>query len=60
MSERNAAALFLLTADEGLWQRVLWHFDSSGFDFPAIRSSTQCAYWSRGMGNGMVATPYSG
>ena len=23
MSERNAAALFLLTADEGLWQRVL-------------------------------------
>ena len=39
MSERNAAALFLLTADEGLWQRVLWHFDSSGFDFPAIRLS---------------------
>ena len=22
-----------------LWQRVLWHFDSSGFDFPAIRLS---------------------
>lgn len=39
MSERNAAALFLLAADEGLWQRVLWHFDSSGFDFPAIRLS---------------------
>ena len=39
MSERNAAALFLLTADEELWQRVLWHFDSSGFDFPAIRLS---------------------
>ena len=39
MSERNAAALFLLTADEGLWQRVLWHFDSSGFDFSAIRLS---------------------
>ena len=39
MSERNAAALFLFTADEGLWQRVLWHFDSSGFDFPAIRLS---------------------
>lgn len=39
MSERNAAALFLLTADEVLWQRVLWHFDSSGFDFPAIRLS---------------------
>ena len=39
MSGRNAAALFLLTADEGLWQRVLWHFDSSGFDFPAIRLS---------------------
>ena len=39
MSERNTAALFLLTADEELWQRVLWHFDSSGFDFPAIRLS---------------------
>ena len=39
MSGRNAAALFLLTADEELWQRVLWHFDSSGFDFPVIRLS---------------------
>ena len=39
MSGRNAAALFLLTADEELWQRVLWHFDSSDFDFPAIRLS---------------------
>ena len=39
MSGRNAAALFLLTADEELWQKVLWHFDSSGFDFPAIRLS---------------------
>lgn len=39
MSERNAAALFLLTADKELWQRVLWHFDSGGFDFPAIRLS---------------------
>ena len=39
MSGRNAAALFLLTADEELWQRVLWHFDSSGFDFRAIRLS---------------------
>ena len=39
MSGRNAAALFLLTADEELWQRVLWHFDSSGFDFSAIRIS---------------------
>lgn len=39
MSGRNTAALFLLTADEELWQRVLWHFDSSGFDFPAIRLS---------------------
>ena len=26
----------------------------------ASSSSMQCAYWSRGMGNGMVATPYSG
>ena len=39
MSGRNTAALFLLTADEELWQRVLWHFDSSGFDFSAIRLS---------------------
>ena len=39
MSGRNAAALLLLTADEELWQRVLWHFDSSDFDFHAIRLS---------------------
>ena len=26
-------------ATEELWQRVLWHFDSSGFDFFAIRLS---------------------
>lgn len=39
MSGRNAAALFLLTADEELWQRALWHFDSSGFDFSAIHLS---------------------
>ena len=26
----------------------------------ASSSSMQCAYWSCGMGNGMVATPYSG
>ena len=26
----------------------------------ASNSSMQCAYWSCGMGNGMVATPYSG
>ena len=39
ISLRNAAALFLLTADEELWRRVLWHFGSDGFDFPAIRLS---------------------
>ena len=36
-AQRGCAVL--LTADEELWQRVLWHFDSSGFDFPAIRLS---------------------
>ena len=37
MSVRNMAALFLLTSDDELWRRVLWHFDSNGFDFSSIQ-----------------------
>ena len=33
MSGRNLAALFLLTAYEDIWRRMIWKFDASGFDF---------------------------
>ena len=39
MSDRNKAALFLLTAYEDIWRRVIWKFDSSGFDFQSVRLS---------------------
>lgn len=39
MSDRNKAALFLLTAYEDIWRRVVWKFDSSGFDFQSVRLS---------------------
>ena len=39
MSKRNRAALFLLTAYEDIWRRVIWKFDSDGFDFQSIRLS---------------------
>ena len=39
MSDRNRAALFLLTAYEDIWRRVIWKFDSSGFDFQSVRLS---------------------
>ena len=39
MSDRNRAALFLLTAYEDIWRRVIWKFDSSGFDFRSVRLS---------------------
>ena len=39
MSGRNKAALFLLTAYEDIWRRVIWHFDSDGFDFRSVRLS---------------------
>lgn len=39
MSNRNKAALFLLTAYEDIWRRVIWHFDCDGFDFQSVRLS---------------------
>ena len=39
MSDRNKAALFLRTAYEDIWRRVIWKFDSSGFDFQSVRLS---------------------
>lgn len=39
MSDRNRAALFLLTAYEDIWRRVIWKFDERGFDFQSVRLS---------------------
>lgn len=39
MSDRNKAALFLITAYEDIWRRVIWKFDSDGFDFKSVRLS---------------------
>lgn len=36
MSSHNKATLFLLTAYEDIWRRIIWHFDEDGFDFKAI------------------------
>lgn len=36
MTNRNKAALFLLTAYDDIWSRVIWHFDEYGFDFSSI------------------------
>ncbi len=39
MSGRNKAALFLLTAYEDIWRRVIWKFDGNGFEFQSVRLS---------------------
>ena len=39
MFARNRAALFLLTAYEDIWRRVIWKFDDNGFDFQSVRLS---------------------
>lgn len=39
MADHNRAALYLLTAYEDIWRRVIWHFDGDGFDFSSIRLS---------------------
>lgn len=39
MSRKNKAALFLLTAYDDLWRRVIWKCDSDGFDFQSVRLS---------------------
>lgn len=37
MSDRNKAALFLLTAYRDLWRRVRWKFDDNGIDFQSVK-----------------------
>ena len=39
MSGRNLAALFLLTAYEDIWRRMIWKFDARGFDFQSVQLS---------------------
>ena len=36
LSDRNKAALFLLTAYESLWRRMIWKCGNDGFDFQSI------------------------
>lgn len=36
LSDRNKAALFLLTAYESLWHRMIWKCGNDGFDFQAV------------------------
>lgn len=33
MSKENKAALYLLTAYDAVWEKVIWHMDGKGFDF---------------------------
>lgn len=40
MTDRSQSALFLLTAYDELWRRVIWKFDSDGFDFQSIQLSS--------------------
>ena len=39
MSDCNLAALFLLTAYEDIWRRMIWKFDARGFDFQSVQLS---------------------
>ena len=39
MSGRDLAALFLLTAYEDIWRRMIWKFDACGFDFQSVQLS---------------------
>ena len=36
LSDRNKAVLFLLTAYESLWRRMVWKCGNDGFDFQAV------------------------
>lgn len=36
LSDRNKAALYLLTAYESLWRRMIWKCGNDGFDFQAV------------------------
>ena len=37
LSQRNQAALFLLTAYDDIWRRVIWKVEDNGFDFDSVR-----------------------
>ena len=37
LSDRNKAALYLLTAYESLWRRMVWKCGNDGFDFQSVR-----------------------
>ena len=37
MPDRDLAALFLLTAYEDIWRRMIWKFDACGFDFQSVQ-----------------------
>ena len=39
MPGRNLAALFLLTAYEDIWRRMIWKFDARRFDFQSVQLS---------------------
>ena len=39
LSQRNQAALFLLTAYDDIWRRMIWKFDARGFDFQSVQLS---------------------
>ena len=39
LSDRNKAALYLLTAYESLWRRMIWKCGNDGFDFHAVHLS---------------------
>ena len=36
LSDRNKAALYLLTAYDSLWRRMIWKCGNDGFDFQAV------------------------
>lgn len=37
LSQRNQAALFLLTAYDDIWRRVIWKVKDDGFDFDSVQ-----------------------
>lgn len=37
LSQRNQAALFLLTAYDDIWRRVIWKIEDDGFDFDSVQ-----------------------
>ena len=39
LSDRNKAALYLLTVYESLWRRMVWKCGNDGFDFQAVHLS---------------------